>query len=66
MKIEDVKQQMNPFKPFTIYTSDGFQIDILHTDYILFSPKGNNIVAVDLNGGIHVISVDHIVRTEYK
>ena len=45
MRVEDVRGLLkaNPFRAFTVYTSDGGAIPVWHPDFGLLSPDGRTL-----------------------
>ena len=53
-----------PFRPFTIRMADGRAFHIPHPDFLLITPAGRTVVAVDQNGVAHIL--DLLLMTEIE
>jgi hypothetical protein len=46
MEIVRIKERVNaiPFRPFTIETTGGTQIEIVSPDYVMFAPEDRDLI----------------------
>jgi hypothetical protein len=54
----------NPFKPFTIYVSDGSSIVVKHPETVAFSPTERSIFVYTKDEDFQFVSPLHITRVE--
>jgi len=63
MEIERIKERVNaiPFRPFTIETTGGTQIEIVSPDYVMFAPEDRDlIVAFDRVSRMFLVTTDQV------
>jgi hypothetical protein len=63
MEIERIKERVNaiPFRPFTIETTGGTQIEVISPDYVMFAPEDRNlIVAFDRASRMFLVTTDQV------
>ena len=61
MEIERIKERVKaiPFRPFTIETTGGTQIEIVSPDYVMFAPEDRDlIVAFDRASRMFLVTTD--------
>ena len=68
MNVHELRQinLANPFRPYTIRTSDGQTVHVPHPDYMLISPGGDTLVVFDQDGMLHIIDADHVSKIEMR
>ena len=63
MEIERIKERVNaiPFRPFTIETTGGTQIEIVSPDYVMFAPEDRDlIVAFDRASRMFLVTTEQV------
>jgi hypothetical protein len=63
VEIERIKERVNaiPFRPFTIETTGGTQIEIVSPDYVMFAPEDRDlIVAFDRASRMFLVTTDQV------
>jgi hypothetical protein len=63
MEIERIKERVNaiPFRPFTIETTGGTQIEVISPDYVMFAPEDRDlIVAFDRTSRMFLVTTDQV------
>ena len=63
MEIERIKERVNaiPFRPFTIETTGGTQIEIVSPDYVMFAPEDRDLmVAFDRASRMFHVTTDQV------
>jgi len=63
MEIERIKERVKaiPFRPFTIETTGGTQIEIVSPDYVMFAPEDRDlIVAFDRASRMFLVTTDQV------
>jgi len=63
MEIERIKERVNaiPFRPFTIETTGGTQIEIVSPDYVMFAPEDRDLmVAFDRASRMFLVTTDQV------
>jgi hypothetical protein len=63
MEIERIKERVNviPFRPFTIETTGGTQIEIVSPDYVMFAPEDRDlIVAFDRASRMFLVTTNQV------
>jgi hypothetical protein len=61
--LERIKERVNavPFRPFTIETTGGTQIEIMSPDYVMFAPEDSDlVVAFDRMSRMFLITTDQV------
>lgn len=68
MNVRELRQinLANPFRPYTIRTSDGQTVHVPHPDYMLIAPSGDTLVVYDQDGLMHIIDTDQISKLEMR
>ena len=68
MTVEQLKGQVDPFRPFTICLDDGSEFPVPHADFINFlsAKAGENFVLIDQLRGIHLIDAGHVNRLSFS
>jgi hypothetical protein len=63
MTVKNIKDAAARHKPLTINLSNGDQLTVPHTDYLLFAPPvaGEVFIVVDATGRIHIIDAAQVV-----
>jgi hypothetical protein len=56
--------KVEPFKPFTIFISDGGRITVRHPETVAFSPNEKSIFVYTKNEDFQFVSPLHITRVE--
>lgn len=57
-------REASPFRPFTIYLTDGRSFPIPHRDFVSQSPEGRTIIVYHTDGGLSIL--DLYLVTELK
>ena len=63
MELDRIKERVNavPFRPFTIETNGGTQIEIISPDYVMFAPEDRDlIVAFDRASRMFLVTTDQV------
>ena len=63
MEIERIKERVTaiPFRPFTIETTGGTQIEIVSPDYVMFAPEDRDlVVAFDRASRMFLVTTDQV------
>ena len=72
MNVKDLRSfhQKRPFRPITIYLSDGRTLEVEHVDYLFFPPKGNFFIVVDAKEDpdqyLHHIAYSQVTEIKMK
>ncbi len=63
MTVKNIKDWAAKSKPLTINLSNGSQLMVPHTDYLLFAPPiaGEVFIVVDATGRFHIIDAAQVV-----
>ena len=51
-----------PPGPFTVHVAEKTPIEVLHTDFAMFSPNRETLVVYNTKGGMNYIDVAEITR----
>jgi hypothetical protein len=59
MRIEEIRkvQRAQPFRPFTLYLTDGRQFLVDHPEFMLISRSNRTVVVDDVAGNIEIIDL---------
>jgi hypothetical protein len=63
MNLERIKERVHavPFRPFTIETTGGTQIEVISPDYVMFAPEDRDlIVAFDRASRMFLVTTDQV------
>ena len=68
MNIEELRKinRTAPFRPFVIRTADGETVGVPHPDFLMIPAIGETVVAVDQEGGFHIIDASHVTKVEMR
>lgn len=67
MIAEELRSRLRttPFKPFTVVTTGGSQIQVHHHDYAWVLPSGSEFYVQDTAGRVHWIYTTHIAELQH-
>jgi hypothetical protein len=63
MNLERIKERVDavPFRPFTIETTGGTQIEVISPDYVMFAPEDRDlVVAFDRASRMFLVTTDQV------
>lgn len=55
-----------PPGPFTLHAAEKTPVEVLHTDFAMFSPNRETLVVYNTKGGINYIDVAEITRVSRR
>ena len=56
--------QARPFRPFRMHVADGGHVDVLHPEFIAYTPTGRTVVVTKLDETFEVIDLLLVSRLE--
>ena len=64
MNIETIRTHTRrmPFRPFELHLSDGRILPVPHSEFVLFTPSGDDFVVADAENALNVVSADAVTR----
>jgi hypothetical protein len=64
MTVQNIKDAAAGLQRLTLHLSNGAQISVPHTDYLLFAPPvaGEIIIVVEATGRFHIIDAAQVVE----
>ena len=68
MTIDQVRgpYQAVPFQPFLMHLADGRQVPVVHRDFIMASPNGQNVIVYQPDNSFNIIDLFLLTALEVK